>query len=169
MPQAAAARGNVDGRHLRRSERGRNSISDTQLERLVKLALGKRTSPEVKTDKAVMACITVAKTVGGHTVQAPGAASEFAHGHQPKWRLGPEDKAGNRLSGYAGAEELPSASDDARDAPPERWEAATQVSPAAPVAPPGSVAPRRSDKTQEKEGKDQGGRGTRQLKPRGPI
>jgi hypothetical protein len=40
-------------------------ISDSQLERLVRLALGKKTCPEAKTSNAVVACIPIFKEIGG--------------------------------------------------------------------------------------------------------
>jgi hypothetical protein len=114
-------------------------ISDSG-ERLVRLALGKRTSPEVKTSRAVVACITAAKAGDSNAAQAPGAASEFDRGREPKRRLDTDGEAESCPSGSAKAEDPPPASDDAQDAPPERREAATQVSPATLVAPLGSIA-----------------------------
>jgi hypothetical protein len=84
-------------------------ISDLQLKRLVRPALGKRTSPEVKTGEAVVASITAVKAGGGNAAHAPGAASEFARGCQPKRRLDPEDEADDCLSGPVGAEDPPPA------------------------------------------------------------
>ncbi len=60
-------------------------ISDSQLERLVRLTLGKRAPFGVETGKAVVACITAVKAGNGDAAQAPVAAAEFAHGRQPKF------------------------------------------------------------------------------------
>jgi hypothetical protein len=116
-------------------------FSDSQLGRLVMLALGKKTCHETRASEVIVACITTVKETGsGSAAQAPGAASEFDRGRQPKRRLDTEGEVESCLSGSAGAGDPPPASDDAQDAPPERREAAMQVSPAAPVAPPGSIA-----------------------------
>ncbi len=87
-----------------------------------------------------MACTSAIKEIGGNAVQAPGAASEFARGRQPRRRLDTEEEAEDCLSGPAAAEDPPPASGDVRGAPPERREAATQVSPTTPVVPPGNTA-----------------------------
>jgi hypothetical protein len=118
----------------------KDPISETQLERLVKLALGMKTLPEAKTGEAVMSCITIAEAGGTDTTQAPGAASEFTHGHRPKQKLDPGHEAEDCPSRYAGAEEmLPTLGDDL-NTPPKRQDTTAQVSPAIPAAPPESTA-----------------------------
>ncbi len=110
-------------------------LSDSQLERVVRLALGKRVPVEVEAIKAVVACVAAAKAGSDDAPRTPGAAFEFARIRQPKRRLEPEDKGENRPLRPAGAWELPPAASKTLRALPERRQAAAQASPAAPTTP----------------------------------
>ncbi len=74
-------------------------LSDSQLERLVRLTLGKRALFGVETNKAVVACVTAAKADGDDTARTPGVAFQFARIRQPKWRLEPKDESEDRPRG----------------------------------------------------------------------
>ncbi len=120
-------------------------LSDSQLERVVRLALGKRVPIAVKASKAVVACAAAAKAGGDDAPRTPGAASKFAHVRQPKRRLEPEDESENLAPEPkpTGAGESPPAAGKAQSAPPERQQAAAhsaQASIAAPTTPPESTA-----------------------------
>ena len=78
-------------------------LSDSQLERVVRLALGKRFPVEVEAIKAVVACGAAAKVGRDDTPRTPGAAFEFARIRQPKRRFEPEDEIEDRPPGPAGA------------------------------------------------------------------
>ncbi len=71
-------------------------LSDSQLERVVRLTLGKRAPVGVETNKAVVACVTAAKAGGNDALRTPGAAFKFARIRQPKRRLEPEGEIENR-------------------------------------------------------------------------
>jgi hypothetical protein len=53
-------------------------LSDSQLERVVKLTLRKLAPVRVESDKAVVACITAAKTGVGDTSRTPALPGVFA-------------------------------------------------------------------------------------------
>jgi hypothetical protein len=84
-------------------------LSDSQLERVVRLALGKRVPVGVEAPKAVVACAAAAKVGGDDAPRTPGAAFKFARIRKPKRRLETEDESENRSPGPAGAGELPPA------------------------------------------------------------
>jgi hypothetical protein len=130
-----------------------NPLRDSQLERVVRLILGKRAPVAVKTNKAVVACITTAKAGGDDVPRTPGAAFEFARIRQPKRRLEPEDKIENSPPESTGAKELPTVAGDAQNALAERRQAAAQVSPAAPTTPSSSTVASRGAAAKPKKKK----------------
>jgi hypothetical protein len=109
-------------------------LSDWELERVVRLALGKRVPVAVEASKAVVACATAANASGDDVSRTPGAV--FARIRQPKRRMEPEDESENRSPEPTEAGESPTAGSEAQSTPPERRQVAAQVSPAAPMAPP---------------------------------
>ncbi len=115
-------------------------LSDSQLERVVRLALGKRVPVAVEASKAVVAYAAAAKASSNDAPRTPRAASEFARIHHPKRRLEPENESENRSPEPTGAGESPQAAGEAQSAPPERRLATAQASPAAPTTPPESAA-----------------------------
>jgi hypothetical protein len=64
-----------------------DSLSNSQLERVVRLALGKRVPATVETDKAVVAHAAAAIAGGKDASPTPPAAAEFTRVHQAKRRL----------------------------------------------------------------------------------
>jgi hypothetical protein len=72
-------------------------LSDSQLERVVRLALGKRVPATSETGKAVAANATVAAAGGGGSSQAPTAVAEFICGHQIERANGDDGRQGPRL------------------------------------------------------------------------
>jgi hypothetical protein len=111
-------------------------LSDSQLERVVRLALGKKVPVAVEAGKAVVACAAAAKAGGDDAPLTPGAASEFARIHQPKRRLETKDESENRSPEPTGAGESPLAACKTQSAPPERRQVAAQVPPTEPTASP---------------------------------
>ncbi len=116
-------------------------LSDSQLERVVRLALGKRVPVAVETGKAVVAHAAAAAAGGDDASWTPGAAAEFTRIHQPKRRLEPENESENRSPESPGAGESPPEADEARSTPPERRQKAAQVPPRTPTPPPEKEIP----------------------------
>ena len=56
-------------------------LNDSQLERVVRLALGKKVPATVETSEAVAAHATAAAAGGDEAFQTPGSASEFTRIH----------------------------------------------------------------------------------------
>jgi hypothetical protein len=115
-------------------------LSDSQLEMVIRLALGKRVPVTIEASKAVVACAAAPKASGDDAPCTPGAAFKFARMHQPKRRLEPEDKNENRSPEPTEAGESPPAGSEAQSTPPELRQVAAQVSPAAPMSPLESTA-----------------------------
>jgi hypothetical protein len=102
-------------------------LSDSQLERVVRLALGKRVPTTVETGKAVVAHAAAAMSGGGGTSRTPAAAAEFVRSHQTKRKMEPEDESENRFSEPVGAGESPPKVSGVQSAPPEQRQAATRA------------------------------------------
>jgi hypothetical protein len=109
-------------------------LSDSQLERVVRLALGKRVPATVETGRAVVVHAAAAAAGGGEASRTPAAAAEFTRGHQTKRRLEPEDESENRSPEPTGAGESSSEADEARNAPPDQRRTAARVPPETPTA-----------------------------------
>ncbi len=102
-------------------------LRDSRLERVVRLALGKRVPATSETVKAVVAHTAAAVTGGGGSSQAPAAVAEFLCGHQIERRTEPEDEGENHPSGPVEAGEPPSEVSGMLPALPEQQQAATQA------------------------------------------
>jgi hypothetical protein len=82
-------------------------LSDSQLEQVVRLVLGKRVPATSETGKAVAAHTAAAVAGGGDSSQAPAAVAESICGHQIERRAEPEDEGEDRPSGPVNAGESP--------------------------------------------------------------
>ncbi len=100
-------------------------LSDSQLERVVMLALGKRVPDMSETSKAVTAH-TAAAAAGGRD-SSRAAAAEFISGHQVERRMESKDEGEDRASDSIRAGESPPAVSRIQPAPPEPQEAAAQA------------------------------------------
>jgi hypothetical protein len=114
-------------------------LSDLQLERVVRLALGKRVPTTVETGKAVVAHAGATMAGGGDKSRTPAATAEFARVHQAKRKLEPEDESESRSSEPIGAGESPPEVNGVQSASPEQQQAAARAQPEVPAAQPGSV------------------------------
>jgi hypothetical protein len=102
-------------------------LSDSQLERVVRLALGKRVPATSETGKAVAANAAAAAAGGGGSSQALAAVAEFICGHQIERRAEPEDEGEDRPSGSAEAGDSPPEVSRVQLAPPEPQQVAPQA------------------------------------------
>jgi hypothetical protein len=102
-------------------------LSDSQLERVVRLALGKRVPATSETCKAAVAHTTAAVAGGGGSSQAPVSVAEFICGHQIERRTESEGEDENRPSDPVGAGESSPAASGVQPAPPEPRKTATQA------------------------------------------
>jgi hypothetical protein len=73
-------------------------LSDSQLERVVRLALGKRAPAASTTSKAAVAHAAAATTSGGDPSRASAPAVELTDDHQAEWRVASEDESESRAS-----------------------------------------------------------------------
>jgi hypothetical protein len=102
-------------------------LSDSQLERVVRLALGKRVPATSEPSKGIAAHTAAAMAGGGDSSRAPAAAAEFISNHQVERRMEFEDKGENRSSDPVIAGGSPPAVSRMRPARPEPQEAAAQA------------------------------------------
>jgi hypothetical protein len=108
-------------------------LSDSQLERVVKLALGKRVPPAGATSKAAAAHAAPAVTGGGDSSQASAPAMELIQDHQAERRVESEDESESRASDPTRPEGSPPTMSRVRPASPEPPGVATQSSSGASV------------------------------------
>jgi hypothetical protein len=102
-------------------------FSDSQLERVVRLALGKRVPVTSEPSKAIAAHTAAAAVGGGDSSRTPAAAAEFISDHQVERRTESEDEGESRASDPIRAGESPPAVSRIRSPPPEPQEAAVQA------------------------------------------
>ncbi len=102
-------------------------LNDSQLERVVRLALGKRVPTTVETGKAVIAHAAAAVAGGGGTAQTPAAGAEFIRSHQTKRKTEPEDEGESRPPVPVEAGESPPEVSGVQSAPPEQRQATTRA------------------------------------------
>jgi hypothetical protein len=106
-----------------------NPLSDAQLERIVKLALGKRVP------------VATAATDGGNPPQATTPAVEPAGNHQARREVGSEDEGESHATNHTGSEGSPPAMGKVQPASPELQKTAAQSSPGTPAEQPLGEAP----------------------------
>jgi hypothetical protein len=109
-------------------------LSDSQLERVEKLALGKRVHAAGATSKAAAAHAAPAATGGGDSSQASAPAMELADNHQAQRRVESEDESESRALDTTGPGGSPPAMGRVRPASPELLGVAAQSSSRASVA-----------------------------------
>ncbi len=109
-------------------------LSDSQLERVVKLALGKRFPAAGATSKATAAHAVPAAVGRGDSSQASAPAMELADNHQAERRVEPEDESESRASDPTGTGGSPPAMGRVRPASPKLLGVAAQSSSRASVA-----------------------------------
>jgi hypothetical protein len=73
-------------------------LSDSQLERVIRLALGKRVPAASTTSKAAVVHDAAATTSGGDSSQTPAPAVELTDGRQAERRVESEDESESRAS-----------------------------------------------------------------------
>ncbi len=116
-------------------------LSDSQLERVVKLALGKRAPAASATSKAAAAHAAPAVTGGGDSSQASAPAMELTEDQQAERRVESEDESESRASDPTSPEGSPSAMSRVRPASPEPPGVATQSSSGTSVTQPSGASP----------------------------
>ncbi len=109
-------------------------LSDSQLERVVRLALGKRVPTTSETNKVAVASAAAATAGGGDPSRASAPAAEFIGDHQAEPRMESEDEGESHASDPTRAGESPPAVSRIQSASPEPLEAAAQAPAEAPVA-----------------------------------
>ena len=106
-----------------------NPLSDAQLERIVKLALGKRVP------------VTPTATVGGDPPQATTSAAKLAGDHQAELEVASEDEDEGHAMKCTGPEGPPPARGEGQPASPELQEAVALESSGAPTTQPSGRVP----------------------------
>jgi hypothetical protein len=112
----------------------KDPLSDSQLERVVRLALGKRVPAASKAGKVAAAHVAAAAADGGDSSRAPAAAAKFTGNHQTGQRMESEDESENHASDPTRAGKSPPAVSRIRPASPELLKAAAQAPSEASVA-----------------------------------
>jgi hypothetical protein len=103
-------------------------LSDSQLERVVRLALGKRVPAASTTSQVAMAHAAAATTSGGDSSRASAPVVELTDDHQAERRVESEDQSESRASDPTRPEGSPPAVNRVWPASPEPLEVATQSS-----------------------------------------
>jgi hypothetical protein len=101
-------------------------LSDSQLERAVRLALGKRFPVTNEARMVAAAHVAAAAAGGGDSSRAPATAAEFTGDHQAERRMESEDKGESRASDPSRVRGSPPAVNWIRPASPKPLEAAAQ-------------------------------------------
>jgi hypothetical protein len=133
-------------------------LSDSQLERVVKLALGKRVPTAGRTSKAAAAHAAPDATGGGDSSQASALAMEPANNHQAERRVGSEDESESRALDPAGPEGSPPVVGRIRPALPELAGVVAQSSSRASVAQLSCASPPAEATAQGRKKKNRGAR-----------
>jgi hypothetical protein len=133
-------------------------LSDSQLERVVRLVLRKRDPTMVETGEAV-AAHAATTAGGGGSSQTLAAAADFIRSHQIKQRAEPEDEGESRPSEPVEAGESPPEVSGVQPAPPEQQQVTTQAPPEVSEAQSGGCesAHRDGDQSPKKEEEEQSG------------
>jgi hypothetical protein len=116
-------------------------LSDSQLERVVRLALGKRVPAASTTSKAAVAHAATATTSGRDSSRASAPAVELIGDHQAEQRMESEDESESRASDPTRAGGSPPAVSRVRPASPEPLEAAAQTPSEASITQFGGASP----------------------------
>jgi hypothetical protein len=103
-------------------------LSDSQLEQVVRLALGKRVPAASTTSKAAVAHAAAATTSGGDSSRASALAVELTDDHQAERRVESEDESESRASDPTRPKGSPPAVSRVRPTSPGPLEVATQSS-----------------------------------------
>ncbi len=102
-------------------------LSDSQLEQVMRLALGKRVPATVEGGKAVVAHAAAVMVGGGGSSQASAAEADFIRSHQIKQKAEHEDESEGRPSEPIKAGESPPEMSGVHSAPPEQQQGATRT------------------------------------------
>jgi hypothetical protein len=109
-------------------------LSDSQLERVVRLALGKRVPATNEADRVAAAYAAAAAAGGGNSSRTPAAAAELVSDHQAEQRMESGDESESRASDPTGTGESPPPVSRTQSASPEPRETAAPAAPEASIA-----------------------------------